>query len=249
MGYQEISSMSLEKRLTMLVYGRSRVGKTTRILEVAEKDLVWVLSTDNGLSAALRQPGKYTGRLFVSTDKKLSDVRATLIGFRRDIEARKETIPLQRMWVVIDTLTHLQTHFLNESRKVAVATKGVANPKVSDLYIRDATTQVDYGIVGSWITEVCEMVLAIPCNIVFICMEKYEDKIATPQLVGSSVEYVKGLCDVISRLVVSEDDSRVLICANNGGPQEVGFRGEPNLLEAVEPANFRHIRSKYLKGE
>ncbi len=235
-------------RMTMILYSPPRVGKTTALLKIPESgEWLYMLAADKGIRHAVEHASKYK-RMMVSTGTGLLDVRNTIKDIdgrvRRAIEERGRDP--RKIWVAVDTITHLQMYLLNECRTVTVKKGGGGRgPRVSDSMVRDAVTQMDYGINLGWMTELVGSLLDIPCNVVFTALERKEDKthVAYPALVGQSAQKVMGDCDVIARLTSDETGNRSLICANSGTAQ-AGFRGD--RLEEVEPADLVHLRDKFL---
>ena len=245
----------LYERLTMLLYSAPRLGKTTALLQIpATGEILYVLSTDAGLRAALSGTAEEVTRI----NKNMRVTYATgLLDIRRDLSYLSQQIPVLiskgvkpwKIWVALDTVTHLQQHFLSETRTIQVGTKGATgNPQVGETYVRDATVQVDYGILNAWMNEIVNGIMRLPCNVVFIALEKSDDKKKTmyPALVGQSADKVAGDVDVIAYLIDNGKGGRELKLKTD--PRWLcGFRGKPGLLADTEGPDLLALRDKYLR--
>lgn len=236
-------------RMTILVYGKYRVGKTTLALRIAQSgELVYMLSVDFGLRAAVFNPGPYRNTLVVSEAGTMGelrkDIRDISTRITQKVAANKDGM---KRWIIVDNLSHLQANLLHECRKVAVS--GEFNPKIKDAEVRDMVTQADWNINLSLMMEVVNMVMQVPCNVVLLCHEMREKitGLPTPQIAGQAHGRILGAVDVIARLVRDENDNGQLIVRGDDNMVDAsGFRGDPNLLNDVEPADLCLLRNKYL---
>lgn len=250
MPFEPIESMDCQSynRLSLLLYGRFRVGKTEAILRVCERgDVVFLLSIDKGIRSAFDRVATLKKRLFVSYADTLLDLRNDIASVEdRIAKAKASGADLRRVWLVVDNITHMQQNFQTESRSINV--KNTTNPKVGTGIVRDAMVQLDYGVLNTWTNEIVMRLLRLPCNVVFVALERvdFDTKIAEPSLVGQSRDTIPGLCDVIARMVIGNDTStRNLICGTQSS-SETGARGAMGKLNEVELADLSHLRDKYL---
>jgi len=228
------------------MYGAVRIGKTERLLRLAEAgEYVYIVSADKGIVDAVRHPEKYKGHLLVSTSDRIGDVRNDILKLGQRIKEKvKGGAPVHDRWIAIDTATQMQTNFLTEGRRVRVS--GTFNPEINEKdVVRDALTQTDWGINLAWMSEIITVLMGIPANVVFVCLEDNDrlTGVPTAALSGQTRRHLMGTCDIILRMVRGEGGKRAFITAS-GEAGEAGCRG--NILEATEPADLALIRDKFL---
>jgi hypothetical protein len=241
-------AVSVFDRMTVMLWGTSRIGKTTCLLKAAEQgDVVWHIAADvpTGAKAAFEAPHLYGKRLKMSYAAGIREYRGIIEECANEVRALlAKGVPSRKMWVAVDTWTHLQQKFMTESRRVAI--KASSNPNIGDDYVRDAVTQQDYGVMNGWSNECIQALLSIPCNIVVVVQEKMDGPIAIPVLVGQSLETVRGLLDVHCRVIVGQDRSKRQFVCGLSSASTGGYRGLPGKLNEVEPADLIALRDKYL---
>lgn len=192
-----------KQRLSVLLFGPPKVGKTRCVLDlVKKKQYVCLISTDHGTLEARRNPSLYKGKLVVSEVYTLNDIRKAL-SEGKDIVRHliKAGVNPRDIWACIDTVTHLQILLLEEARRINLKHPETDN-KDRDEYERDMTTQVDWGINLGLMSEVANVMNSYPCNIVYIGLEK-EDKTthrASVSMSGQSRDRFCGDVDLILRV-------------------------------------------------
>lgn len=246
MGFQEVTAFADQfKRVTVCMYGAVRIGKTERLLRLAAAgEYVYIVSADKGFADAVRHPEKYAGHLLVSASDRIGDVRNDIVNLGERIKAKvRGGAPVHNRWICVDTATQMQTNFLTEGRRVRVS--GTFNPSVNTDIVRDAVTQTDWGINLAWMSEIITVLMGIPANIVFVCLEDTDKLTGVPTaaLSGQTRRHLMGTCDVILRMVRDEGGKRVFV-TNQGSDGDAGCRGD--VLESKEPADLALIRDKFL---
>lgn len=225
-----------KQRLSVLLFGTPKVGKTRCILDLVKRgNYVCLMSTDFGTLEVFRNPSLYKGRLVVAGIHTLNEMRQALIE-GKDIVRKliKSNINPKDIWVCIDTLTHLQVMLLMEARRISLK-----NPNSSeddrDEYIRDMTTQADWGINLSLMSEVANMINSYPCNIVNIALER-EDRTthkASPAMSGQSKDRFAGDADLILRMICDNKGRRFQTSVLDGAGDRSGVLNEseePDLI-------------------
>lgn len=202
----------LEKqRLSILLFGTPKVGKTRCILELVKRgNYVCLLSTDHGTLEVYRNPSLYQKRLVVSEIYTLNDLRNALVEGKEIVKKLiKANVNPRDVWVCLDTVTHLQIMLLTEARRINLK-HPEANEDGRDEYERDMTTQADWGINLGLMSEVANMLNSYPCNILSIALEK-EDRIShkpSPAISGQSKDRICGDADLILRMSVDNAKKR-----------------------------------------
>ncbi len=246
MGWQQFDDVASDfNRLTMLLYGEFRVGKTELCLKLLEgNEILYYFPIDKGIRTMLYRKQEEKKKMLVSTETSyegiLSDVNSLT---NRIIAQTSKKNDGYRRWVIVDTATQMQSNLLSEARKVQTA--GTNNPNVQNKQQRAHVTQTDWGINLAWMTQIVQMLIQIPCNIVFITLEAKDHFTgkACPMLQGATAGRLPGSCDIIARLVRDGKKGRVLHCVGNEG-MDGGTRGWE--LDDVEPADLVALRDKFL---
>jgi hypothetical protein len=244
-----------------MIYGVPGTGKTSAILNLIEQhpdQKVYYLSVDKGLTK-LRDmnpagfEAKYKGKMAWAYINGLRDMREALIELR-DVKIKNlmTKVSSDNIWCVIDTVSHLQSQLLAEARKLDVSKGNKKGGKIQDddEYVRDLLTQVDYNVNLGHMVEITNAMLALPCNVVFLALEKndtdrYDRKIAVPALSGQSREKICGDTDVIARMVIENGERKFFVQPGDG------FYAKDRLgkLDPVEPPDFWALHQKITKKE
>jgi len=250
MGFRKFDDVSSQfNNLSMLLYGGYRVGKTELVLKLLDGDeILYYFSVDKGIRTLQFRPDEQRARVLVSTETTYNN----LLDDVNDVNNRV----LQhtgvkndgwRRWIVVDTLTHMQSNFLAEGRKVQLS--GSGGPRIKTEKQRDYVVQTDWGINQAWMTEIMQTLIRIPCNVIFIALEDRDKNsgLPGPMLQGATLGRSCGACDIIARLVRDGDSDRRLLQTSRGQGIEGGVRGWE--LGDVEPADLALIRDKFLHRE
>jgi len=248
--FKKISDLKkLYRRISVLLYGKTRIGKTTMLLDIIRNgEILFAISTDKGLMDAMTEAEweKYDENVRVSLSKGIVELRKDLALMHKKImKMVNGGVPPHEIWFIIDTLTHMQADLLTECRTIAVG-KGSGNPTVGGTVLRDAVQQVDYGILFAWMNEIVSGCMNLPCNVVFIALEK-TDRDAEPRiqpaLTGQSSAKVAGDVQVIAHLEHSGKKGRdraLRVHAN--GECVAGTRGDKNLFKEYIKPDLLEIR-------
>lgn len=220
------------------MYGAPGIGKTTAILDLAlGGQVVILISCDGGTGRVRVNPGAYKGRLnvcYVSPDPGVAPGDLAF-SFKKELEeAVREVVNVKvpgliqkgvaasRIWVAIDTVTHVQQRLLNEVREMAIE-----NPDYKDNWSKKTTrfdrkvleqlTELDYNINGSMMTAISEFWNRLPCNLVLTMMVKQDDKTkrVQPAIQGASYQKLVGDCDVLLHIGTGQE-GRVAHTAASG---------------------------------
>lgn len=232
-----------KRRLSVLLYGAPKVGKTRSILDLVKRgNYVCLMTTDHGTLEVYRNPTLYKGRLVVAEIYTLNDMRAALAEGKEIVKRliRAEVNP-RDIWACIDTITHLQVMLLAEARKVNLKNPQADADKDRDEYMRDMTMQVDWGINLGMMSEVANLLNSYPCNIVNIALEK-EDRTThrpSPSLSGQSKSRFEGDADIILRMAVDQQSGRKF---QTSVLQGAGDRS--GVLDEVEEPDLIAVRNK-----
>jgi hypothetical protein len=255
-GFQTLDKVVDEfDRVTILVYGPPRCGKTTMAVKVAESgDIVFVMAYDRGVRAAVERRDKIGKKMRVAFPEGLLETRKLIVWLKKTIDGLvAKGHKASKIWTFVDTVTHAQSLFLTQSRSVQINVAGTV-PKVGKEIVRDAITQADFNILHAWMNELVNGVLAIKGNVVFFALEKYDKKIkrTLPSLYGQNAGKVCGDVDVIARMEVAEKgdktakDGRILWVAPNS-EWEAGIRGAgQNAIGETCGPDLLGIRNKIL---
>lgn len=245
----DLSADPFVRRLVWLIYGVPKVGKTSLILDMIEKtkDIAYVISADKGTKRAGMDPQKYKGRLAIAYPGSLREYRDSINEMESRIKAVTQKVSPERVWAVIDTINAMQIQLLAEGRKLSVtsAKSGRGRIEDADEYVRDAVTQVDYNVNLGLMAELTNAVMRLPCNVVFIALEKQEDrdgsKTAIPALSGQSKEKVTGDADVIARMTIV--DGKRKLCIQPGAGWYAGDR--TGIYQAEEEPDLHALAMRW----
>lgn len=243
----------LAKRVYLVVFGPGKIGKTRSVLALVTEhsQYVFLMSVDGGILHVRQNPKLFKGKLGTYIEKSwtLKNARKNLSDAGARVKALTDKgVPPEKIWVVLDTATHLQTTLLAEARKVVVGKgHGKELASMSDEYEREMVTQVDYQVNLGHMAEIADALAGMPCNIVVICLDKAETKgrdktgVMLPALSGGAYTRITGDADAVLRLV-KEGDERVFRTFVAGG--DSGDRS--GNLDPSEPADLKHIQRKML---
>lgn len=232
-------------RTTFLIYGGPGQGKTYMALKVAEQEPTYYFPIDRGLREAMqkykRGETKYKMVICDGETKQeiLKDIKDIKSKISKNIASGKWK-PYST-WVFIDTITQLQNKFMEESLKMAAGGRSGSLPEGSS---RDMPSNTDWGVILGWMNQVVSALIEIPANIVFIGLEKIDDHTKEPivQLSGQGQGVVRGLSDVITRLMKTKKGVRKLILSPDENKGDARVRGDGVL--PVEPADLLLLRDK-----
>ena len=231
-----------KRRLNVLIYGAPKVGKTRAILDLAKKDpgnFVVLMTTDHGTLEVYRNPTLYKGRLCVAEVFSLTDMRRALEEGRVIVRKLiKAGVDPGNIWTVIDTTTHLMIQLLTEARQISLKEP---ESDAQREYIRDVTTQVDWGILLGLMSECANMLNSYPCNIVNVCLERESrtTKRPEPALSGQISARITGDADLILRMTSEAKAGRKFQTSVLDG---AGDRS--GVLNETEEPNLIAIRNK-----
>lgn len=226
------------------IYGGAGVGKTELVLDLARgRQFVYLLSIDRGTARARRDPARFKGRLLtaymlpmpeeVAEDAGLGRAPSfTRTVYRRIVSIVDERVPLllakgvpaASIWIVVDTISHLQTRLLHEGQEAQIAAAQVmtfrANAKGKESKLpehvqSELLMQPEWGANLAVMTGISDYLMRSPVNLVFIFMEKVDrtpnqTPKAMPAIQGASYQRYTGDVDVLLHMTAEVDGSRVL---------------------------------------
>jgi len=246
---KKFSEDPLRNRVYLLVHSEPKVGKTHMVLDLVRKhgDYVMLFSFDKGTFEVRKNPKVYESKLAIAEPTTLKALRDDMHEGSMLIEKLvKAGIPRWRIWAVMDTVTHLQNRLMTEARQIDVRNP---NPKDSRRdYVRDATTEVDYNINLTHMSEIANYLSSLPCNIVVTSLsrEEYVDRKKTgkvvPAISGQSGLRFAGDADAILYLDRDKEGKRWLECDSETGGDRSG------MLNKFEPADLKVIAEKMTDG-
>lgn len=244
---KKFSEDPLRNRVYLLVHSEPKVGKTRMVLDLIRRhgDYVVMFSFDEGTFEVRQEPEVYESKLAIAKPTSLRMLRDDMNEGSILIERLvKAGVPRWRIWAVIDTVTHLQNRLMTEARQI-----NVKNPSANDVrrdFVRDATTEVDYNINLTHMSEVANYLASLPCNVVVnaLSREEYIDRKKTgrvlPAITGQSGLRFTGDADAILYLNRNDAGDRWLECDTETGGDRSG------RLDKREPANLHHVLDKML---
>jgi hypothetical protein len=232
--------------LQALMYGRPKVGKTRCALDVVRKGHYMVLlSFDRGARPHLmREPQVFNGKVALAEPGGLVETREAVNEAGEKVRKLvKAGIPSGKIWVVVDTITHLQMRLMQEARKIDQA-KPAHEDRESEDFLRDYQTQIDWGINLTLMGEQASRLTSYGCNLVYIALEKSErpknqPEKSAPSLSGQSKDRFTGDVDVILHMTQDDNGNRYFETNYSGGGGD--RTGE---LAPREPADLIHILNK-----
>lgn len=249
----------LSKRVVLLVFGPAKIGKTLTALNLVteSRDFVILISVDHGAFQVRQNPGAYKGRLLRSDADNLVELRRDFKEAKLTVQRLfKQKVDAARIWVVLDTVTHLQTSLMKEARKVAVRNESneLKQGSMGEEYLREMTIQVDYLVNLGHMAEVMDELLSFPCNVVLNALDKEESKRVgdksvktgrtVPSISGSQVtSRVLGDVDAILEIRELQDGARVFRTFVDGSTRGGDRSGR---LDKFEPLDLKHVREKML---
>lgn len=245
--FMPLGKMESQSFLKALITGKPKIGKTTVALNLALKgEKVFVFSVDRGLADPVREinQGTKRGKLyeknimafdFFSDDLDLRDGERAIKKMVALIEKAKNT-PHNKIWFVLDNLTHLQVKFVDQLRRYSFETKEKA-----ESVVKDALTQLDWQVMSNWIMNICTPMFEAQCNTVFIAHEK-TDKKGNPKLdvSGQSANIISGLTNANFHMAIMGGERKFEL--RNDGVSGIRSR----VFDEVEVADLAKIRDKFL---
>lgn len=248
MGFiKKFGSDPLAERIYALIYGVEGIGKTRMVLDLVKKhgDFVVLFSIDRGDLAVKQEPDTYEGKMAIGYPRSLRELRELMQeGESLIAQLAKKGVPRSRIWVVVDTATHLQSKLLAEARKI-----NVRNPESRDVrneYVRDAVVEVDYGINLAHMSELADFLVDVKANVVVTALEKSErvkrDETGRviPAISGQSATRLQGDADVILRLTKDKKGKRYLVL---NAADALG-KDRSARLDDREPADLKLLQQK-----
>jgi hypothetical protein len=192
---------------------------------------------------------KYKGRISIVYLDSLALWRIAIAELQGKMAGLMKRKSMRDIWIMVDTVTNMQTQLLTEARSIEINRQGTSRKqsrKPEDQYYRDATCQVDYNINLTQMAELTNSLLKLPANILMIAHEKEtqdnnQRKLYIPAMSGQSREKVIGDADIVARMVVESDDSRVFLLRPGKG-FDAGDR--TGRLDPSEPADLAVIQNK-----
>jgi hypothetical protein len=242
-----------EGRLYLLIYGEPKVGKTRAVLDMVKDHghYMVLMSSDRGLLYVNHHPKAFEKRLAVAYPRNLKDVRKTLKEAQKKVaKLLAAGVPPQKIWLVVDNITHLQQRLMKEARKVQVEGNSASGRGSIDTeYRREMTTDVDYGVNLGHMVEIADELDTVNCNVCVIALAKAEytagrnDRKATGKKIidmsGQPARRFAGDADAI--MLMDRDKSGAAFFKIHGS----GSGGDRSgYLEALEPADLLYIVSK-----
>lgn len=225
-------------RFLLGLYGAPGSGKTSSLLDLARcKNVVFLVSVDTRAASAARfekdevykgwlkikyirfDPGNQTDvaikakGLRFSFREKLGRVLSSI--YDQEIPALLQKNPRLtpgRIWVAIDTMTHLQQNLLAEAQEVQVGQASPTGKKVLDdgyAVDRELTTQPEWGANAAVLSKIMNYLLEQPYNLVLTMFEKNDKDYKNvtrvqPALQGASLQRIMGDLDVILHLTATD---------------------------------------------
>lgn len=253
---KNFGSDPLGERIYVLVHGDPKVGKTHMVLDLVREhgDYVILFSLDKG-TMAVRQDARrakaegrksvFQGKLMIAYPDRLREVRKDMQEAERSIsKLARAGVDRSKIWVVLDTVTHLQSKLLAEARRI-----NVQNPSAKDdrpKYVRDAVVETDWGINLTHMAEVADFLVNVKANVVVLALSKKEkiEREETgrdiPALSGQSLSRFMGDADTVAQLRIDKKGNRFLALQSSeslGGDRS-------GMLSDREPADLKHIQRK-----
>lgn len=241
---KKFSEDPLRNRVYLLVHSEPKVGKTHMVLDLVRKhgDYVILFSLDEGTFEVRKEPEVYEGKLAIAKPTSLRSMREDMHEGSIFIERLvKQGVPRWRIWCVVDTLTHLQNRLMVEARQISVK-----NPDARDVrrdFVRDATTEVDFNINLTHMSEVANYLSSLPCNVIVntLSREEYVERKKTgrvlPAITGQSALRFTGDADAILYLNRDDEGRRWLECDAETGGDRSGKLGRREPADLTEVAN------------
>lgn len=228
----------LGKRIYALVYGDPKIGKTHMVLDLVRKhgDYVVLFSLDKGTIAVRQDPETFKGKLAIAYPSGLREMRSDMVEATTVISKLAKAVPRSKIWVVVDTATHLQMKLLAEARKINVLNPDSRDPRSE--YVRDAVVEADWNVNLAHMNEVADFLVDAKCNVVVTAHAKQEsvDRKKTgrmvPALSGQSYSRFVGDADAILHLTQNKEGKRYLEAMTGDG---LGGDRTGNLSRIEEP--------------
>lgn len=255
---KNFASDPLGERVYLFVHGDPKVGKTHMVLDLIREhgDYVILFSLDKG-TMAVRQEARrakaagrksvFKGKLMIAYPNGLAQMRADMKEAETTVSTLyRAGVPRSRIWIVVDTATHLQSKLIAEARKINV--KNPHSKDSRDEYVRDAVIEVDWNINLAHMSEVADFLVNAKANVV-VCALSKKEKVKreetgrmVPALSGQSYSRFVGDADAVMRLTSDKDGRRRLELAM--GDAMLGDRS--GNLDTVEPPDLKHIQQKMI---
>jgi hypothetical protein len=236
-----------EATINVLMFGLPKIGKTHAALDIIRNDpeaFMMLLSFDRGSRPLLhREPEIFDGRVALAEPRGLVEIRQAIRETGMKVRKLiKEGVQPSKIWIVVDTLTHLQYQFLQEARKINQKDPTHENRRDED-FARDFTTQIDWGINLTLMGEQADDINTLPANKLYIALEKTDKpkgqpERSVPAVSGQSKERFTGDADVILHLIQDSGERCFVTEFTSGGGDRY------SRLSPKEPADLIHIHNK-----
>lgn len=240
-------------RLYLLVYGKAKVGKTRSFLDVVKDHghYMVLVSTDRGLLYVDTNSQAFEGKLAVAYPRDLKDIRKALAEGRKRVERlMKKGVAPERIWFVIDNISHLQQRLMKEARKVQVEGNSKSGRgQIQDSYEREMTTDVDYGVNLGHMVEIADELDTLPCNVGVIALEK-DQYVGDGRDRKASGKQIVAMSGQPANRFAGDADAILQMCRDKKGVAYFAIHGtgsggdRSGNLEKVEPADLTYIASK-----
>jgi hypothetical protein len=195
--------------------------------------------------------------MVVAYPSDLREIRVDLAAMKERITKLAAKVGGSKVWMVIDTVSHLQDMLLTESRKIDVNNPSLkANERrqkdEGDAYLRDMGTRVDFMVNIGHMSEIASAALSMPCNVIFVALEKTDKDrkdrpVIAPRLAGQSYGKYLGDVDAILHMDLGPGENQRVFHCTSSSDYEAGDRS--GRLQAVEQADLVEIRQKMLATE
>jgi hypothetical protein len=233
------------------MFGLPKIGKTHAALDIIRNDpesFMMLLSFDKGSRPLLhREPKVFDGKVALAEPKGLVEIRTAIketgMKVRKLIKAG---VSPSKIWIVCDTLTHLQYQFLQEARKINQKSPSHEDRSAED-FVRDFTTELDWGINLTLMGEQADDLNLLPANKLYIALEKEitpkgQPAFAGPALSGQSRHRFTGDADVILHLIQDKGERVFVTGFSEGGGDRF------SRLDPREPVDLNAIHDKIFAG-
>lgn len=237
-------------QLVIGIYGGPKVGKTTAILDLARNgQIVIVFSIDRGLKRVQMNRKDFQGKLFpvyimpTDAEEEADKREGRAFSFTRYLyksiyQVKEQFLPmlarkgvsLERIWMVIDTYTHLQAQLLHDGSEAQIEKAQVVRPlnvkkdgkqqesaenEEQQRVYSELTNQPEWGANLSVLTKVMEYLYDAGCNIVLLALEKEQKTEGRqskmgPAVQGASYSRFVGDVDILLHLEAQSDGRRFL---------------------------------------
>jgi hypothetical protein len=240
-------STTREATANILMFGQPKIGKTHAALDIVRKDpesFIMLLSFDKGSRPLLhREPEVFSGKVALAEPKGLKEIRRAI--YETGMKVRKlikAGVQPSKIWIVVDTITHLQYQFMQEARRINQSDPTSQDRKTED-FARDFTTQIDWGINLTLMGEQADDINMLPANKLYIALEKTiqpknQPERCVPAVSGQSKERFTGDADAIIHLVMEKGERMFVTGFEDGGGDRF------SRLDPKEPVDLNALHKK-----